>query len=191
MLQETEEELIRAAQAGNIAAFERLVRPVERQMLALAAGISHNAEDANDIFQDAMISAFKAMKSFKIDSKFSTWLHRIVVNTSLSYRRKMKRIWHQTTELHEDEGYEEQHCTDQQSPEKTMLSSELNTQLNTALATLTARERIAFVLCHQREFKIRETAVVMECNENTVKAYLFRARNKLKQQLDPYYRQTA
>ena len=72
-----------------------------------------------------------------------------------------------------------------------MLSSELNTQLNTALATLTARERIAFVLCHQQEFKIRETAVVMECNENTVKAYLFRARNKLKQQLDPYYRQSA
>jgi RNA polymerase sigma-70 factor (ECF subfamily) len=72
-----------------------------------------------------------------------------------------------------------------------MLSSELNTQLNTAMATLTARERIAFVLCHQQEFKIREAAVVMECNENTVKAYLFRARNKLKQQLDPYYRKSA
>jgi RNA polymerase sigma-70 factor (ECF subfamily) len=191
VLQETEDELIRAAQAGNIAAFERLVRPVERQMIALAAGISLNAEDANDIFQDAMISAFKAMKSFKMESKFNTWLHRIVVNTSLSYRRKMKRIWQQTTELHEEDTYEEQHCTDTQNPEKSMLSSELNTQLNTAMATLTARERIAFVLCHQQEFKIREAAVVMECNENTVKAYLFRARNKLKQQLDPYYRKSA
>jgi len=191
VLQETEEELIRAVKGGNIAAFERLVRPVERQMLALAAGISQNPEEANDIFQDAMVSAFKAMASFKMDSKFSTWLHRIVVNTSLSYRRKMKRIWQQTTELHEEEDYDEQHCTNAYLPEETMLSSELNTQLNTALATLTARERIAFVLCHQQEFKIRETAVVMECNENTVKAYLFRARNKLKKQLDPYYRQSA
>ena len=191
MLRETEDELIRAAQGGNIAAFERLVRPLERQMLALAAGIAQNAEEANDIFQDAMISAFKAMNSFKSDSKFSTWLHRIVVNTSLSYRRKMKRIWQQTTELREDEDYEEQHCTHAQLPEESLLSSELNTQLNTALATLTARERIAFVLCHQQEFKIKDTAVVMECNENTVKAYLFRARSKLKKQLDPYYRQSA
>jgi len=191
LLHETEEQLIRAAQDGNIAAFERLVRPVERQMLAVAAGISHNADDANDIFQDAMISAFRAIGSFKMGSKFSTWMHRIVVNTSLSYRRKMKRIWQQTTELHEGDDYEEQHCTNGHLPEETLLSSELNTQLNTALATLTARERIAFVLCHQQEFKIRETAQVMECNENTVKAYLFRARNKLKKQLDPYYRRTA
>ena len=69
-----------------------------------------------------------------------------------------------------------------------MISAELNTQLNTALATLTERERIAFVLCHQQEFKIKETAVIMECNENSVKVYLFRARGKLRKQLDPYYR---
>ena len=187
MLRETEDELIKAAKGGNIAAFERLVRPVERQMLAVAAGISRDTDEANDIFQDAMISAFKAMGSFKMESRFSTWLHRIVVNTSLSYRRKMKRIWQQTTELDDAMEYEEQHCTSSQTPEQSMLSSELNTQLNTAMATLTERERIAFVLCHQQEFKIREAAVIMECNDNTVKAYLFRARGKLKKQLDPYY----
>ena len=188
MLRESEEELISAAQAGNIAAFERLVRPVERQMLAVAAGIAQNAEDANDIFQDALISAFKAIGSFKMGSKFSTWLHRIVVNTSLSYRRKFKRIWQQTTELDEGVDYEEQHCSSVGAPEESMLSAELNTQLNTALATLTERERIAFVLCHQHEFKIRETAEIMDCNENSVKVYLFRARGKLRKQLDPYYR---
>jgi RNA polymerase sigma-70 factor (ECF subfamily) len=188
VLRESEEELISAAKAGNIAAFERLVRPVERQMLAVAAGIAQNAEDANDIFQDAMISAFRAIGSFKVDSKFSTWLHRIVVNTSLSYRRKFKRIWQQTTELSDDMDFDEQHCTSAYTPEESMLNAELNAQLNTAMTTLTERERIAFVLCHQQEFKIREAAVVMECNENTVKAYLFRARTKLKKQLDPYYR---
>lgn len=188
MLQETEEELISAAQAGNIAAFERLIRPVERQMLAVAAGIAQNAEDANDIFQDAMISAFKAIGSFRMGSRFSTWLHRIVVNTALSYRRKLKRIWQQTTELHDDLEADEQHGRHAYTPEESMLSAELNTQLNTALATLTERERIAFVLCHQQEFKIRETAQIMDCKENSVKVYLFRARGKLRKQLDPYYR---
>lgn len=188
LLRESEEELISAAQAGNIAAFERLVRPVERQMLAVAAGIAQNVEDANDIFQDAMISAFKGIGTFRMGSKFSTWLHRIVVNTSLSYRRKLKRVWQHTTELDEGVEYEEQHCTNAHTPEESMISAELNTQLNTALATLTERERIAFVLCHQQEFKIRETAAIMDCNENSVKVYLFRARGKLRKQLDPYYR---
>jgi len=188
LLRESEEELISAAQAGNIAAFERLVRPVERQMLAVAAGIARNTEDANDIFQDAMISAFKGIGTFKMGSKFSTWMHRIVVNTSLSYRRKMKRIWQHTTELDEGVEYEEQHRTSAHTPEESMLSSELNTQLTTALATLTERERIAFVLCHQQEFKIKETAAIMDSNENSVKVYLFRARGKLRKQLDPYYR---
>ena len=188
VLRESEEELISAAQAGNIAAFERLVRPVERQMLAVAAGIARNAEDADDIFQDAMISAFKAIGSFRSGSQFSTWLHRIVVNTSLSYRRKFKRFWQQTTELHEEVGYEEQHCSSAHTPEESMLSAELNAQLNTALATLTERERIAFVLCHQQEFKIREAAEIMACKDNSVKVYLFRAREKLRAQLDPYYR---
>lgn len=188
MLRESEEELISAAQAGNIAAFERLVRPLERQMLALAAGIAQNADDANDIFQDAMISAFRAIGAFQSDSRFSTWLHRIVVNTSLSYRRKLKRFWQQTTELDEGEDYEERHCSSPDTPEEAMLSAELNTQLNTALGTLTERERIAFVLCHQQEFKIREAAEIMGSNENSVKVYLFRAREKLRKQLDPYYR---
>jgi RNA polymerase sigma-70 factor (ECF subfamily) len=189
VLRDSEQELINAAQAGNVAAFERLVRPVERQMLAVAAGIAQNADDANDIFQDAMLSAFKSIGSFQGGSKFSTWLHRIVVNTSLSYRRKFKRFWQQTTELHDGVEYEEQHCTDAYTPEESLLSAELNTQLNTALATLTERERIAFVLCHQQDLRLKEAAEIMNCNENSLKVFLFRARGKLRQQLDPYHRQ--
>lgn len=188
LLRETEEELIHAAQAGNIAAFERLIRPVERQMLAVAAGIARNKADAEDIFQDAMISAFRGLGSFNRGSRFGTWLHRIVVNTALSYRRKLKRLWYETSELEKGVDYEEQHCTDVSRPEDSFLNNELNTQLATALGTLSERERIAFVLCHQQEFKIREAAQVMDCNENTVKQHLFRARAKLQKQLDPYYR---
>ncbi|MCB1669775.1 MAG: sigma-70 family RNA polymerase sigma factor [Pseudomonadales bacterium] len=188
MLRESDEELISAAQAGNIAAFERLVRPVERQMLAVAAGIARNADDADDIFQEAMISAFRSISRFNGASQFSTWLHRIVVNASLSHRRRLKRLWRHSADLHEGEEYEEQHCHGAHTPEQSMLSAELNAQLNTALATLSERERIAFVLCHQQEFRIREAAEIMEASENSIKVYLFRAREKLRNQLDPYYR---
>ena len=103
MLKETEEELVRSAQTGNIAAFERLVRLLERRMLAVAAGFAHTPDDANDIFQDAMLAAYRALPNFKLESKFSTWLHKMGVNTALSNRRKLKRTW-QKMAAEDDDG---------------------------------------------------------------------------------------
>ncbi|MFM1896989.1 MAG: hypothetical protein RLZZ385_2063 [Pseudomonadota bacterium] len=189
MLAETEDELIRAARDGNFAAFGRLVRPLERQMLSLAAGIARDRDEANDIYQDALLAAFRGMATFKMESRFSTWLHRIVVNTALSRKRKLKRIWRQLSTLQQEAGPEEQYCSDSQQPEQTLLNAELNRQLTRALTTLTEKERLAFVLCHQQEYKLREAAEMMDCSENSIKTFLFRARAKLREQLQPYYRQ--
>ena len=186
LLQESEEELVLAAQTGNSAAFERLLRQLERQMLSVAAGFAHTPDDANDIYQDAMLAAWRALPKFKLESKFSTWLYKIVVNTALSNRRKLKRTWlklaaAQTEYLHEEQYYESE------SPQTTLLDRELNGQINRAMKKLTDSERIAFVLCHQQGFKLREAAGIMSCTENSVKVVLFRARAKLKQQLADYH----
>lgn len=186
LLRETEDELVRSAQAGNIAAFERLMRVLEGQMLAVAAGFAHTPDDANDIYQDAMLAAYRALPRFKLESKFSTWLHKIVVNTALSNRRKLKRNWQKMAAIQNQYEQEEKY-TDNRSPESTTLDSELNTQINKAMKKLTDTERIAFVLCHQQGFKLREAAEVMSCTDNSVKVVLFRARNKLKQQLAEYH----
>ena len=186
MLQESEEELVLAAQSGNTAAFERLVRLLEQQMLAVAAGFAHTPDDANDIYQDAMLAAYRALPRFKLESKFSTWLYKIVVNTALSNRRKLKRTWQKMTALQNEYQHEEQYVAGD-SPEANLLDSELNTQINKAMGKLTDQERIAFVLCHQQGFKLREAAEIMSSNENLVKVVLFRARGKLKQQLADYH----
>ena len=185
LLQESEEQLVRSAQTGNAAAFARLMRLLEQQMLAVAAGIAHTPDDANDIYQDAMLAAYRALPKFKLESKFSTWLYKIVVNTALSNRRKLKRTWQKMTALQNEYQHEEQYC-ENQSPESRLLDGELNTQINRAMTKLTDTERIAFVLCHQQGFKLREAAEVMSCTDNAVKVVLFRARNKLKQQLADY-----
>lgn len=186
MLKETEEELVRSAQSGNIAAFERLVRLLEQRMLAVAAGIAHTPDDANDIYQDAMLAAYRALPNFKLESKFSTWLHKIVVNTALSNRRKLRRTWEKLAAIKNEYEHEEKYV-EQRSPESVLLDGELNTQINRAMRKLTDTERIAFVLCHQQGFKIREAAEVMSCSGNSVKVVLFRARNKLKQELAEYH----
>ncbi len=186
LLKETEEALVRSAQAGNIAAFERLVRLLEGQMLAVAAGFAHTPDDANDIYQDAMLAAFRALPKFKLQSKFSTWLHKIIVNTALSNRRKLKRTWQKMAIIQSEYEHEETYI-ESRSPESAVLDGELNTQINKALLKLSDNERIAFVLCHQQGFKIREAAEVMGCTDSSVKVVLFRARNKLKKNLRDYH----
>ena len=186
---ESEEELIRAAQDGNFNAFGRLVQPMQRQMLSLAAGIARDRDEANDIYQDALLAAFRGMGTFKMESRFSTWLHRIVVNTALSRKRKLKRLWQHMASLQQEAADDEYYCADPLQPERTLLNEELNQQLNRAMAALTEKERVAFVLCHQQEYKLREAAEIMDCSENSIKTFVFRARAKLKTQLQPYYRQ--
>jgi len=186
LLKETEEELVRSAQSGNTAAFERLVRLLESQMLAVAAGFAYTPDDANDIYQDAMLAAFRALPKFKLESKFSTWLHKIVVNTALSNRRKLKRTWEKLAVIQSEYEHEETYI-ESRSPESAALDSELNSQIIKALAKLSDNERIAFVLCHQQGFKIREAAEVMGCTDSSVKVVLFRARNKLKKILREYH----
>jgi RNA polymerase sigma-70 factor (ECF subfamily) len=186
LLRETEDELVRSAQAGNIAAFERLVRSFERQMLAVAAGFAHTPDDANDIYQDAMLAAYRALPNFKLESKFSTWLHKIIVNTALSNRRKLKRTWQKMAAVKTEYEHEEKYISNE-TPEHSLIDSELNTKINQALKKLTDTERIAFVLCHQQGFKLREAAEVMSCTDNSVKVVLFRARKKLREQLHEFH----
>lgn len=186
LLRETEAELVKSAQTGNIAAFERLVRALERQMLAVAAGFAHTPQDANDIYQDAMLAAYRALPNFKLESKFSTWLHKIVVNTALSNRRKLKRTWQNMNAL-QDEYQQQEKYVESHSPESATLDEELGQEISRAMKRLTDNERMAFVLCHQQGFKLREAAEVMACSESSIKVMLFRARKKLQQQLADYH----
>ena len=186
LLRETEEELVRSAQTGNIAAFERLVRTFERQMLAVAAGFAHTQDDANDIYQDAMLAAYRALPNFKLESKFSTWLHKIVVNTALSYRRKLKRTWQKMTSVQAEYEQQEKYI-DAHGPDSSAFDEELGMQIEKALERLTDSERMAFVLCHQQGFKLREAAEVLGCSDSSIKVMLFRARKKLQEQLVDYH----
>ena len=185
MLQEIEEELVRSAQNGNINAFERLLRAYERQLLAVASGFAHTPDDANDIYQDAMLAAYRALPNFKLEAKFSTWLHKIVVNTALSYRRKLSRTWRKMSAVENEYEVNEQYV-DGHTPEHSTLNTELAKELDAAMKSLSDSERMVFVLCHQQGFKIREAAELMSSSENSLKVMLFRARGKLREQLSEY-----
>ena len=79
-----------ASKAGDIAAFEELVTRYDRKLLRIAQNITHNFDDAQEVVQETFLKAFQKLGDFRGDSKFSTWIFRIVVNQSLMGLRKQR-----------------------------------------------------------------------------------------------------
>src|SRR5213082_1287337 len=92
--------LVRAAKQGDVSAFEELVRRYDRNVFRIANHITHNAEDAEDVVQDAFLKAYQNLERFQEQSKFYTWLVRIAVNEALMRLRKRKP--ERTVSLDED-----------------------------------------------------------------------------------------
>ncbi|HEY2857921.1 MAG TPA: sigma-70 family RNA polymerase sigma factor, partial [Terracidiphilus sp.] len=85
-----EMELIREAQAGNRAAFDALVRQYEQQVLRLALHLTGSEHDAEDIYQDAFLKAYRYIGNFRFECSFYTWIYRIVTNLCLDQLRRRK-----------------------------------------------------------------------------------------------------
>ena len=88
---DNEDKLIHQAQHGDARAFERLIAPYDRRLLNLAYDMVGNTEEAQDIFQEALLSAFKTLPRFQGRSSFFTWLYRIVINKALNFRQRHAR----------------------------------------------------------------------------------------------------
>jgi RNA polymerase sigma-70 factor (ECF subfamily) len=184
MLEQEEHELILQAQKGNVIAFEQLVHTYDRQVLSLALSIMHNEEDAKDIYQEVFIRVYRALPKFRMDSKFSTWLHRIVTNVCLTYRSRKKRYEH--TSIDDDSGGLRplsETLADRSSTDQDTISAEIQSRVRQAMGVLSPQQKLVFTLRHFEGHKLREIAEHMNCAEGTVKKYLFTATERLRQQL--------
>lgn len=188
-MNDKERNLILRAQNGDHFAFEQLVTNYDRQVLNLAYSMVGNVDDAQDVYQEALISAYRSLPQFKMKSNFFTWLYRIAVNKAINFKRNKMRypLESITFENSDSFDYEQSLRTAQNdNPEAGVLNNELKEIIENALINLSSQERMAFVLCHQQGYKIKEASELMECSIGTVKSYLFRAREKLKLKLKKY-----
>ena len=171
--------LILRAQQGDQWAFEKLISHYDRRVLNMARDMVGNAEDAQDIYQEALMAAYRGLPKFRMESDFSTWLYRIAVNKALKFRRRRGAV----VDL---EALPADFQRDDATPEKHTLEREFHRQLQQALEALSKKERMAFALCHQQGLKIAEAAALMDCSTGAVKSYLFRGREKVKRSLGKY-----
>jgi RNA polymerase sigma-70 factor (ECF subfamily) len=192
VVKEDEPVLVAAAQAGDIVAFETLVGRYERKILRLAQNITQNREDAEDVMQEAFLKAYEHLSGFQGNSRFYTWLVRIAVNQALMKLRKRRpNVVSIDEEVNTGEDLIPREIEDWgPSPEDRYKQTELSDILSEVIGDLDPSFRIVFQLRDIEELSTEETAEALGLSVPAVKSRLLRARLKLRQKLNKYFRRS-
>jgi RNA polymerase sigma-70 factor, ECF subfamily len=175
--------LVRRAQSGDEDAYEELVRRHQHRIYGLCYHLTSNHEDAADLAQDAMIKAWKALRSFKGDSSFYTWLYRIAYNTVLNH---LKQRRHRTPHLSLDDlDFNAEHTPELLelistiTPRRDVGLAELHQKLNEAMQRLSEEHRTVVTLHDIQGLPHDTIAEILQCNPGTVRSRLHYARQQL------------
>jgi RNA polymerase sigma-70 factor (ECF subfamily) len=185
--------LVERARAGDLAAFDQLVRQYERQVFRIAQHITQNREDAQDVVQDAFFKAYQKLDQFQGNSKFYTWLVRIAVNEALMRLRKRRTA--KTVSMDEDvqteDGSLPRDFADwSPNPEQQYKQAELKAILQKTIQGLPPGFRTVFTLRDVEGLSTEETAEALNLSIPAVKSRLLRARLQLRERLSRYFRST-
>ncbi len=186
--QPNEAMLIRRVRDGERDLFYELIRPYERRVFAAAFAILRNEADAEDAAQEAMLKAFKHIRQFRGESRFSTWLIQITVNEARMRRRKEHAEIMEPIEEREDQegNYTPRDFADwREIPLEALERKEVRQKLAEALASLGEKYREVFVLRDMQHLSIEETSKALGISTGSVKTRLLRARLMLRDLLAP------
>jgi len=174
--------------AGDQDAFRILVERHTRSIYTVIYRMTENPQDTEEIIQEAFLRAFKSLERFELRSSFATWLYRIAVNRTLDFlnARKMTDAYPITENPNPEAGAEEvQLQSAAPGPDRLLLSTEIQSRIADAMKRLTPVERLAFTLRHLEGKSIEEISAALNLKTDAAKNSVFRAVQKLRQQLAP------
>ncbi len=184
-------EVVRRVQAGDVAAFDQLIRKYRERLFGVVYNLTSNREDTADLVQDAFIKAFQSINRFQGQSAFFTWLYKIAVNTALSHLRRNKlRTFFSLEKIQEDDPSSKilADLTDHAGADRDAYLRELQEKLNEALQKLSIKHRTVITLFEIDGLSHAEIAEIMECSEGTVRSRLHYAKQFLQGELSKYLR---
>ena len=179
----SDEELVTLSQGGDLDSFNQLVIRWERPIYALAYRVIGREEDARDVAQETFLRAFRALKGFKGQAKFSSWLYRITLNLCRDWIRREKRtpiaLAPEGVDLVELAGEE----TPAESMEELVARRQLGRAVRKAMALLPEEQRTAIILKEYHGLTFQEIAELLDCPLSTVKTRLYQGLSVVRRQL--------
>jgi RNA polymerase sigma factor (sigma-70 family) len=183
--------VVKKVQAGDVAAFDRLILKYRERVFGVIYNLTSNREDSSDLTQDTFIKAFQAINRFQGNCSFFTWLYKIAVNTTLGHLRKNKLRSFFSLEKISEEGADIQileQLTDKRGADRDTYLKELQEKLNEALQKLSIPHRTVITLFEIDGLSHAEVAEVVGCSEGTVRSRLHYAKQFLQGELSKYLR---
>lgn len=177
----TDQQLVARVQKGDKRAFDLLVLKYQHRIFGLISRYVRDADEVQDVAQEAFIKAYRALPNFRGESAFYTWLYRIAINTAKNYLVSRSRRPPGTDVELEDAEYHEGggSLRDIESPENVLFGAELKVVVERALSALPEDLRTAITLREFDGLSYEDIADVMDCPVGTVRSRIFRAREAI------------
>jgi len=179
--------LVERVQKGEKHAFDLLISKYQHRIISLVGRYVHDHAEAQDVAQEAFIKAYRALRSFRGDSAFYTWLYRIAINTAKNWLVAQKRRPPSSDiDAVDAEQYDmDSRLKDKATPENELLREEIRKTVYDTIDELPEDLRTAIVLREMEGMSYEEIAVTMECPIGTVRSRIFRAREAIDDKLRP------
>jgi RNA polymerase sigma-70 factor (ECF subfamily) len=181
-------DLIARARRGDQTALNRLLAAARPRLYAVALRMVRDRDEAEDVVQEALMKVCRYLGRFEGRSAFSTWLHRIVVNTSLDRLRRLQSRCERVTEADEAAQWPVQvESVDEETPERILARSETSAVVHGAMAQLSEVHREALMLRELEGESYQGIAEIARCPVGTIMSRLHHARRRLAEELHPAY----
>jgi RNA polymerase sigma-70 factor (ECF subfamily) len=190
-----DDQLVTQARGGDQDAFRILFERYHRRAFAVALGVVRNRDDALDVVQDAFVKAHRHLDKFRGQSRFYTWLYRIVMNLAIDHMRQAKYSRRMDFEdaasfIERDPGaVGEENLLPRilgQDPKRSLLSKEIGEHVSRALDQLSENHRAVLIMREVDGLSYEEMAEVMQCAKGTIMSRLFHARRNMQRLLHEY-----
>ncbi len=185
--------LIEAAKRGDPESFGVIVSRYMPKALGFARQMTGNADEAQDLAQEAFVKAYRSLDTFRGESEFRTWFYRVLSNVCLDHLRKasfLKKVFFLASprDAHDDGDaiVRLKDSSPESRPDRGLRQQELNRMLNRAIMGLPRRQRAVFLMKHHEGMKLREIATVLGISEGAVKSHLIRAVAALRTRMEDY-----
>ena len=185
---EVDQALVERAQQGDHKAFELLVSKYQRRLTRLLARFIKDEHEVNDVTQEALIKAYRALPNFRGESAFYTWLYRIGINTAKNFLATNGKKMVISADVANEEGEMfdlSDQLADDHTPEAEMMNREILQTVEAAVARLPEDLRRAITLREMEGLSYDEIAQIMDCPIGTVRSRIFRAREVIAKDLRP------